>query len=360
MLQKYEKRNIPLAWGLLHGINDWISGYIITVYSLHHSIEQSSLALIIYTILGFGGQLPAGMWLDKHKSLNLFIKLSIGLLVSAICSFWIDNWAAIILAGFSSAFIHITGGRICLDAGKGKAGPLGIFTGPGVLGLTLGIASVNLSKWWMLLALVAIFLILFVFKYMQNTEIKDRLTTPVIEPAHKLIEGHDWLMIGILVTVTLRSLLYEIISLLVNDVQNGLLVIGISAFAGKIIGGFLADRIGWKLWIYISLPLAFLLLQFGKGNLVMLGFGIACLQSSVPISLLLMQRAIPEFPATSVAMTLGVAVAVAALSFFIVERLKIQQGWFSLPGIVTGIVIITVILLYFIRARKISSQKLNY
>ena len=132
-----------------------------------------------------------------------------------------------------------------------------------------------------------------------------------------------------------------------------MVVIGISAFAGKMIGGFLADRIGWKLWVYISLPLAFLLLQFGKGNLMMLGFGVASLQSSVPISLLLMRRNLPEFPATSIAMTLGVGIALAALSFFILDRWKIQQGWFSESGAVLGTLIITMII-YLLVKRKVS------
>lgn len=352
------QHNTSLAWGLLHGINDWVAGYIITAYSLYHSIEQTSLVLIVYTILGFGGQLPAGMWLDKYKSMDLFINLSIGLLIATICSFWISDWAAIIIAGFSSACLHVTGGSICLDAGNNKAGPLGVFTAPGVLGLTLGIASGGLHSWWMMLALVAVFIVLFFFKIRLSVKSNVHENIPMNLSAKKIVEGHDWLMIAILLTVTLRSLLYEIINLVANNWQNGLLIIGISAFAGKIIGGFLADRIGWKLWVYISLPLAFLLLQFGKGNLIMLGFGIACLQSSVPVSLLLMRRSMPEFPATSVAMTLGVAIALAALSFFIIDRWKIEQGWFSGAGIVLGSIIIIVILYYLLK-RKGSSGSLT-
>ena len=50
------------------------------------------------------------------------------------------------------------------------------------------------------------------------------------------------------------------------------------------------DKIGWKKFVYITLPLACLFFQLGKDNIYALAFGVACLQSSVPITLLLMSK----------------------------------------------------------------------
>jgi len=348
---------ISLAWGLLHGVNDWIAGYMVMSYSLYQPIEQSSLVLIIYTILGFGGQLPVGMWLDKYKNVNPFINTSLILLAGSVLCYWINDLAGIIIAGFSSAFLHVTGGSICLKVNNDKAGPLGVFTAPGVLGLTLGIASGNTSSWWLGLAIIAIMLILLVFniRLSNNKKLPGSELTP---SANQLIEGHDWVMIAILLTVTLRSLLYEVISVFAHNWQTGLLTIGIAAFAGKIIGGFLADRIGWKLWVYITLPLAFVFLQFGQNNLLMLGFGISCLQSSVPVSLMLMRRNMPGFPATATAMTLGTTIAIAALFLFIIDSIKIREGWFSYTGFTGGIIIILIILLLIKRKKLLGKYKL--
>ena len=115
---------------------------------------------------------------------------------------------------------------------------------------------------------------------------------------------------------------------------NGILIIGISAFAGKIIGGFVADKIGWKKFVYITLPIALVLFQFGKENIYALAFGIACLQSSVPITLLLMSRSLPMYPATATALSVGASVAIAGLPLFLVNDKQhifkqFNNGWLT-------------------------------
>lgn len=229
---------IPMAWGLLHGVNDWVAGYMIIHYSQSHSLEQNSLALVIYTILGFGGQLPAGMWIDKHRNINPFISLSVFLLVTSVVCFWISDLGGIIVAGFSSAFLHVTGGSMCLRANEGKTGSLGVFTAPGVLGLTAGLASGTLSSGWLVLAIIAVLLILLLFRI----RLSEEGGLPVqSQPASQLIEGHDWIMIALLLTVTMRSLLYEVISVFAHHWQSGVLTLGIAAFAGK------SSAAGWQI-----------------------------------------------------------------------------------------------------------------
>lgn len=344
---------MSLAWGLLHGVNDWVAGYMVAAFSLQHTIENTSLALIAYTILGFGGQLPVGMRMDRHKNPDLFINFSIVFLLAGILCYWINDFTGIIIAGLSSAFLHVTGGSICLQNNENKAGPLGIFTAPGVLGLTLGIASGGFSSWILSFALIAVILILLIFKIRPSTNSQSNTTVQRTGSAHQLIDKHDWIMIGILLTVVLRSLLYEAITMLAHNWQDGLLTLGIAAFAGKIIGGYLADKLGWRRWVYITLPLAFIFLQFGENNLLMLGFGISCLQSSVPISIILMRRSMPEFPATSVAFTLGVAIAIAALLLFIIDVKKIQAGWFTVAGLFVSLIISGLILLFILKRNKV-------
>ena len=130
------------------------------------------------------------------------------------------------------------------------------------------------------------------------------------------MDMHDMLMIVLLLIMSLRSFLFDLLNSFVQQHEYGLLILGLSAFAGKIIGGFLADKIGWKRWVYISLTLAFILLQFGRDNIMALAFGTACLQSSVPITLQLMYRSIPAYPATASAMSLGTVVALAGLPLY--------------------------------------------
>ncbi|HRF16911.1 MAG TPA: hypothetical protein PK977_02035, partial [Chitinophagaceae bacterium] len=64
-------RNLqPAYWGLLHGINDLAAGFLLAAYTLTHGYSDSFLFISIYAILGFGGQLPVGFWLDKQKDIS--------------------------------------------------------------------------------------------------------------------------------------------------------------------------------------------------------------------------------------------------------------------------------------------------
>ena len=51
----------------------------------------------------------------------------------------------------------------------------------------------------------------------------------------------------------------------------------------------------------------------GKENIYAVGFGVAGLQSSVPITHLLMGRSLPYYPSTASAMSLATSVALARL-----------------------------------------------
>ena len=304
----------PLLWGLLHGVNDFVAGYMLANFAFNHSNSDSFTMLVVYAILGFGGQLPVGFLLDKQKHIKPFAIVSICLLLFSTAFYFIDPYVAIILTGFAGAGIHVTGGAICLQVNEDRSGPLGLFTAPGVLGLTLGGLLGSMSSSYLLIALMAIIIVaIIIFKQ----------GVPAYQAQNKKgsqLDTHDWIMLGILLIMCFRSFIFDIVNNVSLHFEHGILILGISAFLGKIIGGFLADKIGWKKFVYITLPIAFLLLNFGKENIYALGFGIACLQSSVPLTLLLMSRSLPSFPATATALSLGTSVALAGLPLYMSNR----------------------------------------
>lgn len=302
----------PLLWGLLHGVNDFVAGYMLANFAFTNSYSDSITMLVVYAMLGFGGQLPLGFLLDKQKQIKPFAIISISLLLLSSAFYFIDPYTAIIITGIAGAGIHVTGGSICLHTHEDKSGPLGIFTAPGVLGLTLGSILGNISSSYLLIAMSGVIILtVLIFKngipayQAQNKKKGSQLDT------------HDWIMLSILLIMCFRSFIYDIINSSILQFEHGILVLGISAFLGKIIGGFIADKIGWSKFVYITLPLAFIMFQFGKENLYAIAFGIACLQSSVPLTLLLMSRSLPVFPATASAISLGTSVALAGLPLYI-------------------------------------------
>ena len=318
----------PVLWGLLHGLNDFAAGFMLANYTFTHQYSQSFVLIVVYSIIGFGGQLPVGFWVDHKKQLKPFVFISLTSLPAAMLVYFIDGYTAIILSGIASAFVHVTGGAVCLQQNENKSGPLALFTAPGVLGLTLGglLGKFSVNSLWIAVALVLLLSVLI---------LNSRL--PVYTAHQKKqteLDAHDWIMLGILLFMCFRSFIFDVINHVAQQHPDGIFIIGISAFAGKIIGGFVADKIGWKKFVYISLPAALLLFQFGKEHIYALAAGVAFLQSSVPITLMLMSNSLVHYPATATALSVGTSVAFAGLPLFMVGNIShiirsFNNGWLT-------------------------------
>jgi FSR family fosmidomycin resistance protein-like MFS transporter len=318
----------PLLWGLLHGLNDFAACFMLAHYTFTHNYNQSFLLIVVYSIIGFGGQLPVGFWVDYKKQLKPFAFISVISLLAAMLVYFIDGYTAIILSGIASAFVHVTGGAVCLQVNNNKTGPLALFTAPGVLGLTLGgvLGRFSVYGLWFVVGLVLLTALFILSKPLPAYKSHEKKQSE--------LDAHDWLMLGILLFMCFRSFIFDVINHVAQQYPNGIVIIGISAFAGKIIGGFVADKIGWKKFVYISLPLSLLLFQFGKENIYALAFGIACLQSSVPVTLLLMSNSLVRYPATATALSVGTSIAFAGLPLFMVGDVKnilssFNNGWLT-------------------------------
>lgn len=332
----------PLLWGLLHGVNDFVAGYMLANFAFNNNYSNSFTMLVVYAILGFGGQLPVGFWMDKQRQIKPFAVVSIIILLIATSFYFINPVAAILLAGIAGAGIHVTGGAICLHVNQQRSGPLGLFTAPGVLGLTLGSILGSMSSSYLLIALFFILVLaVFIFnKKLPAYQVQDKKSSQ--------LDAHDWIMLTILLIMCVRSFIFDIINNAGLQIENGVLILGVSAFLGKIIGGYAADRIGWKKYVYISLPIALLLLTAGKQNIYALAFGIACLQSSVPITLLLMSQSLPLFPATATALSLGTSVALAGLPLYAnMDKINVQSHSFFWLLIIISMIVLWIMIIKF-------------
>lgn len=341
----------PYYWGLLHGVNDLAAGFLLAGYTLTHNYSNSFLFISVYAILGFGGQLPAGFWLDQKKNIPFFANLSLFLLPLALACYFISPELAIIVSGLASAFVHVTGGTICLQVHDGKAGPLGVFTAPGVLGLTIGglLGSSGALLPVILLGasvLTAVFIIRTPLPAYQSPEKKQ-----------SELDKHDLLMLLILLLMCFRSFVFDVLNYVAVHYEDGVLYIGISAFAGKIAGGFLADRVGARRFIYISLCMALVFFQLGKENIYLLCAGVACLQSSVPLTLLLMARCLPFYPAAATAFSLGIPVALAGLPLYLVTDKELLQEKFGQP-LLSIVIFLLLLALWIFLEKKLVKHKI--
>jgi len=252
----------------------------------------------------------------------------------SVLLFFVSAEAAIISSGMASAFVHVTGGTICLQVHENKSGPLGLFTAPGVLGLTIGGLLGSDTFILPILLLVASLLIAAVIF---GTPLPHYQTPDKKESE---LDSHDLIMLLILLFMCFRSFLFDVVNYVAENYEDGLLYIGISAFIGKIIGGIVADKIGIKRFIYFTLLTSLLLFQFGRENIYMLCAGIAFLQSSVPVTLLMMGRTLPFHPATASAFSLGTSIVLAGLPLFLISDKKIIFDFFNSSALMPFIYIL--------------------
>jgi len=120
-------------------------------------------------------------------------------------------------------------------------------------------------------------------------------------------------MLVLLAGIALRSAVWSSLQLLFQGRFDLLLALAVAAAAGKILGGILADRVGWRRWTVGALALAAPLLALGEQNLIALLAGVALLQSATPVALAATSRLLPRSPATAAGLALGLAIAIGGI-----------------------------------------------
>ncbi len=317
------KYKVAVLFGACHGMNDFIAGYLLASLSVKSTNWQlNSISFLVYSIIAFGGQLPAGIILDKIKKIKAFSLLSIALMIFAVAAFYLNIYAAILLSGFASAFVHVCGGTACYVFDNKNATLAGIFTSPGVIGLILGgiFGTMHFSFFYLLLLPLSLLLFglikLEIPSYNSINETK----------SESLLDTHDFFMLILLLAIAFRSLFWNVLHMMCFDNTQWLLGLGLSAAAGKLIGGFIADKVDWKKFVLVSIFCSAVLLNVGKNYFPVFCLGVALLQSAVPVTLLLMQDYMQNSPATATGLSLGVAIVLAGLPTYSSEFRLIQDN----------------------------------
>jgi FSR family fosmidomycin resistance protein-like MFS transporter len=317
------KYKIAVLFGASHGINDFIAGYLLSNMSANSTNWQlNSISFLVYSIVAFGGQLPAGIIVDKSKKIKLFSLISLSLMLFAIAFSYVNIFVAILLSGIASAFIHVCGGAACYVSDNKSSTLAGIFTSPGVVGLILGgIIGTMQFHFFFVFAFVLIAILFFLIK------IKIPSYSAIPETKNEsLLDTHDFFMLILLLAITFRSLFWNIAHMMCFENNEWLLGIAFSAFTGKLIGGYISDKVDWRKFVFVTLIFSTILLNIGKNYLPVFCIGVALLQSAVPITLVLMQNYMQKNPATAAGLSLGVAIALAGLPTYLNQFRLIQDN----------------------------------
>ncbi len=330
-----------------HGLNDLVAGYFLgQLLWMKLDTPEIALGLFVYNLLAFGGQYPAALWIEQKKKPDQFIRAAMIMNGIAVLVFTQIHSLALVLAGVASAIYHVAGGAVC--SRNNSATSIGLFAAPGVAGLVAGgwLAHEQISIYYVLVAAVLVFLVL-----LQLTVIPQCETIPAPENKSQKhgLDRHDILMIVLLVVISLRSVIWNVFQLIHENDYTWLPAIAASAFVGKVAGGWIADRIGWRLYVYISLFTATPLLSFFRKDLLPLCLGIGLLQSGIPATTALLIRATGGKTERGIGLSFGLAIIGGA--FFIYTP---YRDWFLQLPVMLTIAVICLALFWLSGWQKIS------
>jgi FSR family fosmidomycin resistance protein-like MFS transporter len=263
------------------------------------SIVSSALAFVLgYDLLAFAGQAPFG-WLADRLGLRRGAALA-GLLctAAALLAGRSSVLAVVLIAGVGNALFHVGAGAIVLAGSRGRAAPAGVFVAPGALGLGIGLMLgrkfLTVPLWPWLFAIGAAMVVVLLVAKIPSREQPLSVDT-VGPPAHGRRE--------IVTVATLLGLSVAVRSLAgtvgCDACPRGFfltLALPFSAFAGKLTGGFLADRLGWIDVSIAALVASAPLMAFSGGDVWLALPGVLIFQMTMPVTLAAMMRLMPARP----------------------------------------------------------------
>jgi MFS family permease len=328
-----------LHFGLLallaasHGVNDFIAGWMLGGGMPSVTAWDRLPWLAIYAGLAFGGQLPVAWLMDRSPRRHPWLMAALVTMIAAVVAWRISPGAAVILSGVASAFCHVAGGAIALQLPRGDRA-IGWFSAPGILGLTLGgwLGSTHGAlAWWVVLLPVAVLAGCLVLhgRWPQF----DAGTKTVPTPG---VDAHDGLMLLILLALTLRSAVWDLVQVARSADPHVLFAIAASAAFGKVLGGWMISRWPTVRQVSITLIVSCFLLEFARQSLLGLCAGIALLQSTIPASIVLLHRSFGTSAARASAYVLGLTVALGGL----VIPLRLDISTTVLAGAVAAVALL--------------------
>lgn len=279
---------------------------IVTIYSIIHFIVDLSCAILIanlvsqkilnstniiyatliYNFFAFAMQLPIGILADKINK-NAIIS-SIGCILVA-SAFLIRNAEIIacLVAGLGNAMFHIGGGIDVLNVSNKKATLSGIFVSTGAMGIFLGRKASHINFIEILVIILVIILVLilsatiliWLYYSIKDKVINEKVIIPKITINKKIA------IYSLIITVCIRSYVGLILAFDWKSNQNLAFISIFAVVFGKMLGGIIGDKIGFRKISIISLLVSAICFIFAFNNSVLGILAILFFNMTMPITL---------------------------------------------------------------------------
>ena len=308
------------------------------------SMEVVALSILLYDIVAFTLQLPIGIaldQLDKNSYAALLSYASVGAgVVLSLVPIALLEWPAILLLAIGNALFHSAGGLSVLNISQKHAGPSGIFIATGAIGVFLGTQSAQMGRLQIAFSLlVLLFLCALITLVVQKVNKKYWNVHNVSFDISKL-SFNTLLAIALLsLVVALRSYAGMVMAFPWKSEMLLLVLSILGVFAGKALGGVVADRIGFRTTAIFSLIVAATLFVPSWEIPVMGLLGVFFFNFTMSITLASLANILPNAKGTAFGLaSFSLAVgALPALAGFRIEHPAMLSGISLVSALALGV-----------------------
>lgn len=308
------------------------------------SMEVVALSILLYDIVAFTLQLPIGIALDQldknsYAALLSYALVGAGVILSLVPIALLE-WPAILLLAIGNALFHSAGGLSVLNISQKHAGPSGIFIATGAIGVFLGTQSAQMERLQIAFSLlVLLFLCALITLVVQKVNKKYWNVHNASFDIPRL-SSNTLLAIALLsLVVALRSYVGMVMAFPWKSEMLLLVLSILGVFAGKALGGVVADRIGFRTTAIFSLIVAATLFVPSWEIPVMGLLGVFFFNFTMSITLASLANILPNAKGTAFGLTsFSLAVgALPALAGFSIEHPAMLSGISLVSALALGV-----------------------
>ena len=320
---------------------------IVSIYSIIHCIVDMSCAILIagiltptltgtnslviaiflYNLFAFAFQLPIGILADEINKNAIISAIGCIFIIIAYCISSFGIFACVV-AGIGNAFFHIGGGIDVLNISDKKATLPGIYVATGAMGLYIGSKStyLGINKFYIIAIILAISAVSLFFLYKQVKE-KYKINNEVPE-FKDVSKEKQIIMYCLLLTICIRGYL----GLILNFEWKSNFIIGLivvsAVVLGKILGGVIGDKFGWKRTSTLSLIFSAILFIFAFDNMICGIVAILLFNMTMPITLTALSNMFYKnkgmaFGMTTIALFIGAIPVLLGYNNFLFDKVSL-------------------------------------
>jgi len=292
------------------------------------NIDESLVFFVLYNFLAFCLQPLAGIILDKTQKImpQQYILISFVLLLLGFipeCCLWLR----VFLVGVGNCLFHVGAGTIVLTESDKKLAPLGIFVSGGAVGLMLG---AMFAYNWICHALLIV-----VLTWLISCNLTFQ-SKRLLRVSSKI----NWGVVVLLcLCVTIRSFMGFMPVTQFTKTPWIIVLMTMGVFLGKSLGGIFCDHFGIKKTVVISTIFVMLLFLFSFNNPYLWTLVQLIVNLSMPITLYLMYRSMPRYPAFSFGLA-AACLVVGLLLTLPVKELSLSPAWLLLLFVLNSYLIL--------------------